>query len=865
MINRYRSYGAQDDSPIQDGDTFFIGANYYDSKENLSPGQVQAATNIDFTKQNADTRGGFVCLPELGAASFNSDTGWTSRTSAASANWQGVAYGNGRFVATVGQGGTGSNDVMYSLDGVTWVLVSSGYARNWRAVTYGASLFVAVGTSGGNNVMTSPDGVTWTLRTSPATTYNWGSVVYGSNLFVAVAYSSGTTDQVMTSPNGITWTLRTGTPGTGGSGWNGVTYGNGVYVAVGDSGVNTAMSSTDGITWTARTPAAACDAVAYGNGRFAAVTNAGSTQQAMTSDDGITWTLRTTIGSGLTWKAITYGNGTFVAVNSDGVASTAIMTSPDGITWTAAAAPNTQTWFGIAYGNGTFVAVPFGGGAALMTKTYYTTPNTTGTVLAKGVYSDPNDEGSRWIMLVGANEVGFYSFGRTSRSVAINSSYSVTALSTVVQCDNKVYLFRGSDATPLYWDGNWSGEFTIAPTPTPGAGFSIIPNSDQAVYHQNRLWIKNGKDTVSASGLLDFEQFDDLSDAFTIDAGSSDYIVTSYPFGTATLIVFKNNSIFALNNTDGGIGDVTSTEITRQVGAIGINTVVSVGPDLVYMSSRNINLLSLTSTNNAIQHKTLPLSRNIQAIIDRVNWEYGYKVSMGYFDNKLYVALPLDNATACSSVVIYNFITEQWYGEWNFNSSLAMSILGWEVADYLGLQRLHCITEDGRIFVVGEGYQDISGTNVYEISTSLTTRAYRAPDEMRVNRRVYLDIGTWRPMFSVTAYADGAAESTEILSDQTYARSASWVFNDSTYSLTNSGDNYNRAGRKDYSGLCSESIQAQSGFYPEMLQEIRLPIPTRRRGRLHWVKVENTQGRLVLGGVGTEARTTDRGSLVQVI
>ena len=93
-----------------------------------------------------------------------------------------------------------------------------------------------------------------------------------------------------------------------------------------------------------------------------------------------------------------------------------------------------------------------------------------------------------------------------------------------------------------------------------------------------------------------------------------------------------------------------------------------------------------------------------------------------------------------------------------------MAIQGWAVATYLGLQRLHAITEDGRIFVMEEGQNDISGTTVAEISASLTTRAYNTNNLNHVQRRLWVDIGTNRPSFSVTAYSDGASESTTLLS-----------------------------------------------------------------------------------------------------
>ena len=296
---------------------------------------------------------------------------------------------------------------------------------------------------------------------------------------------------------------------------------------------------------------------------------------------------------------------------------------------------------------------------------------------------------------------------------------------------------------------------------------------------------------------------------------------------------------------------------------IGINAVCSIGPDLAYASYGNINLLTLTSTNNSLQHKTLPLSAKIRKIMERVNWEMGYKISMGYWNNKLYVALPLDNSEFCNACVVYNFITENWYGEWNFSDSMNMCIQGFQVLDYLGLQRLHAITEDGRIFVTDEGYQDISGTTVAEIAYDLTTRAYDTNNLIHFQRRMFMDIGTIRPSYSVYSYTEGANEVSTLIEDQTYSRSESWKFADTDYTLTNANDDYNRPYRKDYS-TGPDSIQCGTGFQPEMYQEYRFPLLTRRQGRLTWLQVTNAQGYLKLMSIGAEARMGQRSSLVTV-
>ena len=885
-MDRYRSYGENDDRPVTVGDTSFLGVDEYSAIENIRPGNVQKAVNLDFASQDAQTRGGFVCLPELGSVPFGLAATWASRTTPANKQWVAIAASPSRFVALQSDG-SGSDDVMTSTSGITWSLSSSNVEINFKGLTYGNGLFVAVGdaitgfgfaTSSGDRLVTSSgdvlvgdpgfrvatsvDGLTWTQQMAPAR-YSWSSIAYGNGLFVAVANGNGGTTQVMTSPDGSTWTLRT-TPATQSNhNWVSITYGNGRFVAVASGGtgsLNRAMYSTDGITWVAGvTPSdpAGLVSVTYGNGIFVAVaaTSASGNLGAVTSTDGATWTARTTTYDD--WTSVTFGNATFTAVGNSGTAANSVMISTDGITWTVRSAASGNAWSSVAYGLNQFAAVSTNGHPNQVM-----TVSPTKSVWATGLYSNPDQPDEIWIMLVSSDSVGFYANGKSTRTISLGSE-SVSEQSTIVQANNEVYLFRGEGFTPLYWNGDWNSLFEVVPDTTLPSSFASIPSSNQATYYQNRLWVVNGKDSVSASDILAFTDYDPLANEFNLNTGNSDYVVDVFPFGQNSIVCFKNKSILLLQNVEGSLSDVTVTEVTRQVGIIGINAVTSIGPDLAYVSYGNVNLLTLTNTNNSLQHKTLPLSTKIKQIMSRVNWEYGYKISMGYWNNKLYVALPLDNSTSCNAVAVYNFTTENWYGEWNFSEDIAMNIQSFQVVDYLGLQRLHAITEDGRIFVTDEGQNDISGTTVAEIGVELTTRAYDANNLNHFQRRLFLDLATNRPNYSCVSYSEGANESSSLLSNQTYTRSQSWLFNDTPYDLTNANNDYNRAYRKDYS-TGPDSVQSGTGFLPEMPQEFRLPLVTRREGRLSWLKVSNTQGFISIMSAGFETRPGQRSNLIQV-
>lgn len=879
-MNRYRSYAATDDQPQIGGDTFLVGVNSYDAAFNLQEGQVQAATNIDFTNSTASTRGGFVALP--GSEDTVLSGSWTAELAGADSEWNAVTYGNGVYVAVADVAATGLQHVMTSTDAISWTARNASVASTWNAVAYGGGVYAAVSNAG--LVMSSPDAINWTTRTASSAS-PWTSMTYGAGIFLAVATAGassvitplvdesgvylvdeagqkivaveavtpGVGQQIMSSTDGIDWEPETAASSDL---WSSVVWGN-EFVAVATSGGSgRVMTSANGVTWVSRSAAAslAWRSVTYGDSLYVAVASSGSGNRVMTSTTGQTWTSRTS-ASNNDWYGVSYGNGKYTAVSITGT-SDRIMSSENGITWVSEVNPYDYEWTAVGFGNSITFAVSQTG------VNYRVMITSAVKILASGVYSDPNSAGSQWIVVAGAESVAFHAYGQSKRIVFYPAGVVLSEQGSLLQANNYLFLFMGIGQTPLRWEGIWSEDFEVVPDSSGLPGFSSIPQSNQATYYQNRLWVVNGKDEIAASDVLVFTEYDNIANSFNLNTGSGDYVVASYPFGTNSLVVFKHSSSLLLANVEGSLSDVTSTEIIRNLGLIGINAVTSVGPDLVYMSDRNVTSIKL-NLQNELQASTEPLSRNIASILKRINWEFGYKIALAYWDNKLYVSLPLDNSHVCNSIAIYNFITKQWYGEWTFDDSINMAIQGFVLANYQESIQLHCVSEDGRVFVTGQGQNDISGTVVAEIATSITTRAYQLNDNSFVPRRMYMDLSTNRPNFSVTAYSNSASDDSAILTNQTYSRATSWLFADSSYSMNNSNNDYNRSFRQDYS-TGPDSVQSGTGFLPEMTQNYRYPLITRKKGMLAWFKVVNTSGFLDLSGVGVEARSGDRGSQVQV-
>lgn len=185
-----------------------------------------------------------------------------------------------------------------------------------------------------------------------------------------------------------------------------------------------------------------CNAIAYGGGKFVAVSY-GST--AAYSVNGINWA-ETTLPSTANRKSVTYGNGKFVTVDYHGN----VTYSTDGVNWTVVEPPTTANWDSIAYGGGKFVAV------AVMNSMMYSTDGISWTDVRISNYPYTVAYGNGKFVVASANNVkAKYS------SDGINWEYSDEvskgSWDTITYGDDK-FVAIGNSSTAIYsTDGiNWT-------------------------------------------------------------------------------------------------------------------------------------------------------------------------------------------------------------------------------------------------------------------------------------------------------------------------------------------------------------------------------------------------------------------------
>lgn len=272
-----------------------------------------------------------------------------------SQNWlNGVAYGNGKFVA-VGDRGW----IVSSPYGVAWTdRIPATNSFSLSGVVFVNGLFVAVGGSG--RILSSTDGLNWVTHNTSTNDYLSG-VAYGNGQFVATGthrYIDQMTSQwiysgvTFTSINGILWT-RHHLP----LGLEGVVYGNGIFASGWHSyntSTTTLISSSDGINWTPQfSSEVLAGNIAFGSGQFVH----GGNGSIFTSLDGTNWMAQTLTDHNY---AISSANGQFFVSTPY---QHAILTSPDASNWTSRSLPSGAyggpLWF--TYGRGTYIGVGIGG------------------------------------------------------------------------------------------------------------------------------------------------------------------------------------------------------------------------------------------------------------------------------------------------------------------------------------------------------------------------------------------------------------------------------------------------------------------------------------------------------------------------
>lgn len=206
-----------------------------------------------------------------------------------------------------------------------------------------------------------------------------------------------------------------------------------------------------------------------------------------------------------------------------------------------------------------------------------------------------------------------------------------------------------------------------------GLGFTHMPAPPFAIYHQRRLvmpfnytvndtadsFTANGKlDELISSDILDTDTYDQIYANFRFNAGTADFIVGLHSFSEDVLLVFNRNSIHVVANSQ-VLNNATARLLTDEIGCLARKSIQQIGNQILFLSDNGVYGVSFQDEYN-LRGTELPLSEAIDATIQRINKTFQSKAVSVYFDNRYYLAVPLDNSQENNAIIIYNFLNQQW-------------------------------------------------------------------------------------------------------------------------------------------------------------------------------------------------------------
>jgi hypothetical protein len=283
-----------------------------------------------------------------------------------------------------------------------------------------------------------------------------------------------------------------------------------------------------------------------------------------------------------------------------------------------------------------------------------------------------------------------------------------------------------------------------------------------------------------------------------------------------------------------------------------------------------------------IQGVDVPISEPIQSLIDRVDPRHEGKIRMAYADNRLWVAVPLDDgSTGNNCILVYDYLNKAWSGRYD---GTAIRVKEFFKASYSGAERLFFIGEDGYVSLIDESdasdeVVDNTRENLIgheDIESMVLTRGYSHPDlNQRFFKSARFSVGTWNPQFSASLVMDGANERQSLTADRVKSRTEYYrPFDKAPFVESNENGDHSTPYRQDYSASITEgsevwgtesgdrltteagvllttegvgAIRMEGEYVPFRFQETQESFKvSAREGRFGQLELINKQGRIQL-------------------
>jgi hypothetical protein len=309
---------------------------------------------------------------------------------------------------------------------------------------------------------------------------------------------------------------------------------------------------------------------------------------------------------------------------------------------------------------------------------------------------------------------------------------------TVFQAMGNVYITRGFGLRPFEFNYTTGNIITL---PTTGHQF---PNATYGIYYGNRIIVQDSVDSVAVSHYLEATSFNQ-TDIFKINDGGNDQLVSVCPWTLNEFVVMMRNSIFYVSVGSGNydIGDNIAADayvksLATDVGCAAKRSVVQAGGTILFLSDNGVYALNPqaagagnSNTPEGMRLLTIaePLSAPIDDVIHRINRTYAHRACGIYWNNRYYLAVPLDAATRNSHILVYNFINKAWESIDSYPEGF--DVITFVVAKKGSQRRLFALDDTQGLFLMEEldadEYGQATGTPIlpFYLPETLSNASFR--------------------------------------------------------------------------------------------------------------------------------------------
>lgn len=276
-----------------------------------------------------------------------------------------------------------------------------------------------------------------------------------------------------------------------------------------------------------------------------------------------------------------------------------------------------------------------------------------GQVHGAGVFDDPSENGRRWALVAAGGAVYRSLPGSIAERIPLPKGVTLTGRVRFVQAFHNIIMLRGADLPKLVLSDFRAG-FELPGAIVAGSGGRSMPDAEWATFWENRLIALDGRDELAVSDVLSPE-VTSVAQTVRVNVGSSDPLTGVAAYGTGKLVVAKESSVYVVSDlvadANGRFTGATCKTLTTAWGIIAPGSLVAVGRDMWGLAPHGVVSIRQTEEGD-LQTGDTPVSEPIEPLMARLNRELASIAVAAVWDNKFYLAFPMDDGKALGAQMV---------------------------------------------------------------------------------------------------------------------------------------------------------------------------------------------------------------------